>query len=277
MTKAYKEAEIKEFGKIYKTDAPFDQALKALKEMGIPRLITTRDLAYTRIKRGKNSSLCKEGSYTRHGLEYAAQKPVLLNRTSSLLNLKLARKAVESNKDHQYFSTYLKLYEKHYKQAKQEEKEKEPEKRKILILPSRDTFTFSKNEDVAKALFRDVDYFSFINKNSIKFDLINKDLIDNQKKTILTQIWLCSLDDDSGVGGGSRSLYCAYRVRGVLESCEAGAKFLPKPNSNYNRQLNAQLRRLNKIAQGTIKISDLEAEVAKVSGFLQKLKQQQQK
>ena len=78
-----------------------------------------------------------------------------------------------------------------------------------------------------------------------------------------------SLDDGSGFRG--RGLDYSYGARGVLKSAEGTSqKFSEFPYTN--RQINQQLKRIDRIAQGKIRISDLESEIEKVAEFLENLK-----
>ena len=70
LIKSELEAEVEGLGKIYQVYASFDQSLRLLMEFGIENPISVRDLAYARIKKRRNSSLCNGGSYTREGFLY---------------------------------------------------------------------------------------------------------------------------------------------------------------------------------------------------------------
>jgi len=103
---------------------------------------------------------------------------------------------------------YLSLYEEYSKKA-EEEKEKEPEEREVLILPDEDFFYLSKKEnwDVLSGLLKDKadDYLSSVNNRQISMSLTDREIIDNQKETILTQLWFS--------GNLLRGDYMGYRRR----------------------------------------------------------------
>ena len=104
------EAKIKGLGEIYRVDKPFNEALESLKEQKA-KVISSRELAYARIKEGRNSSLSNNGSYTREGFLYLKNEPVLLDLNSPLLDLQLAEKAVEGNRKGNYFLADSKFIE----------------------------------------------------------------------------------------------------------------------------------------------------------------------
>ena len=206
------EAEIEGLGKIYRADAPFDIARQSLNSERI-NLIIPRDLAYARQKVSKSHSLNTNGSYTRAGFAYAKEEPVLLALNSPLSrNMRLARQATEANRQGKYFSTDdLEIYEKLAQQAEQEQKEgKPPEKTNVLILPSRDSFNISRNEnwEVLQGVLKDQakSYFNFNARDKIRTYLVDKSVVDSQDGTVLTQLWLCNLGVNSDLSGDGRNL-----------------------------------------------------------------------
>lgn len=242
--KPAKEAEVEGVGRILRIDTPFDAAVKAMEKVGA-ELIDTRDLAYARIKTGKNSSLSDNGSYTIAGYLYAANEPPLRARISPLLDADLAKKAVRANREGRYFSTDAGIYNKYLKMAK-EDKSKKPEKRRVIILPSRETFSISPstNKDVFSAAFEDVgvEYLSFIGQDSIKVYTVDKNTVDGQDGTILTQEWFLRLGDESGLVGLDRGLGYDDRVRGVLKEGDGASG--RKIEAYTPKQLNAALKSL---------------------------------
>ena len=103
LTKPELEIKVNGFGEVYRVYAPFDQALNSLKNFGIETPISLRDLAYTRVKKGKNSPLNRYGSHTKEGFLYLKDEPILLALNSPLLDLELARQAVEANRKRDFF------------------------------------------------------------------------------------------------------------------------------------------------------------------------------
>ena len=226
------EAEVEGLGKIYRADIPFNEALESLKEEKAD-IISSRELAYARVKEGRNSSLSNYGCYTREGFLYLKNEPVLLALDSPLLDLELAEKAVEANKKGKYFSTNKEVYKKYREQAEKEKKEN-PENRKVLVLPERKNYEIPinsfNNNDLIRFLFKDQaeNYGKFLIENKIKeipVWLVNKNYIGSQEGTALIQLWLHHLGNWSGVDGG-RSLDYSIRVRGVFgKPGEAGRVF----------------------------------------------------
>lgn len=232
------EAKVEGLGKIYRADPPFDQALESLRKFGIQNPISIRDLAYARIKEGRESSdlaclrwieggrsyLCNEGSYTSEGFLYLKNKPVLVALNSPLLNLELARQAVESNGNNNYFSTNRRIYER-YKKLAEKEKNKSPEKRTVLILPKRGSFDIFAGEfrdnELIRFLFKDQteSYGEFLREhdnNKVPVYLVDKNYVDNkEEESVLTQL---NFGDFfmSDLCGNSMSL-CYGNVRGCLK------------------------------------------------------------
>jgi hypothetical protein len=226
------EAEVENLGKIYRLDAPFDESLATLRRNGIKHLIPPRDLAYARMQAGKQSSLCSDGSYTNAGFVYAQKSYPVLVLNSLLLNVRLAKKATQASRESRYFSTQdARIYEQCLKLA-EKEAAKEPEKRKAIILPSTGNFRISMKEkpEVMRAVFKDVaqEYLTFLGQDSIPVSLVNKDIVNANAGTTLTQLWLRRLGGESGLDGDDRYLDCILAVRGVLSSEARSAEAAPK-------------------------------------------------
>ena len=67
MEKTY-ESNVEGLGIIQGVAKPFGEALKTIKDAGA-NPISARDLAYARIQKGNNSSLCTKGSYIKEDIE----------------------------------------------------------------------------------------------------------------------------------------------------------------------------------------------------------------
>jgi hypothetical protein len=232
MAKAIVESKGKS-GRILRVDAPFDEALQTLRQAGCRYPISAEQLANARMKKGKRHSLSTNGSYTRHGFVYLRGEAPLIALDSPLLDLRLARKATQANRDENYFSTDDgEVYEKFSNIAK-EDANKEPERRRVLVLPNQKNFMISAsdNTDVLKGVFRGsaIPYVDFLGY-PIQVYLVDKNTVNQQKGTLLTQMWLFRLGGDcgSGLNGNYRFLYCGYWVRGVSKTGEGTAqKVLP--------------------------------------------------
>ena len=93
--KAELDADVEGLGDIYSVYAPFDKALKAIKKEKT-KIITLEDLAYSRIKKGNESSLCTEGSFVKEAAIFEVSKvepPPIFVSDSPIL--KLAKEATE--------------------------------------------------------------------------------------------------------------------------------------------------------------------------------------
>lgn len=222
------EAEVEGLGNIYKVNIPFDRALESLREFGIENPISLRDLAYARIKEGVNSSLSKYRSYTREGFLYRKNEPVLLLSNSLLLNLELARQAVEENRKRNYFLTDETVYREH-REIAENDKSKEPEKRTVFVLSKREDYVIPTNmfneDELIRFLFKDQteNYGNFLKDYKINKTfvwLIDGSYVDRQEGTILIQLWSIS-DERSSLAGDSKDICYDYMVRGVLEKADA--------------------------------------------------------
>jgi len=255
--------------KVYRIDAPFDKSLRALRTVGAKKPISPRDLAYARIESGKESSLTRDGSYTSAGFLYIAKERPLLTLDSPLNNATLARKAVEANRNGRYFSTENQaLYEKFHKQA-EKDKSKAPDERRVLILPSRESFDISsnQNQEVLNVVFKDLaeDYMNFTGLDSLRTYLVDSETVDDQKGTLATQLWLggLALGTRSGLGGG-RGLDYDGGVRGV-RSKPAKQVRTQKTKPIYTaKQVDSAIKRVTKVREGKSPNSSLD----KVVDFL---------
>ena len=90
------EAEHNSNSLIYKI-APWGTAVKALYDAGA-KVISSRDLADARIALGSQSSVSANGSYTKEGFIYVADRKPLVVAESPLLDVMLARGASDAHK-----------------------------------------------------------------------------------------------------------------------------------------------------------------------------------
>lgn len=210
--------------KIYNARHDFSTSLRLLR--GKAHIISPRDEAYARLQtvdlcsyediayhfmRGDAydeeiyySKIISDGrtlpsgsSRTSVGFEYAKYQFPLLRINSRLLTYRLAKRAVESNSHSKCFCTKTLLeYEDSLNQA-EKDKDKDPEKRQVIILPSRENFriTYNQNWEVLQAILKDMakpyfDRFSGLRgeRNYIEIFLNPKDKVDNQDGTLLTQM-----------------------------------------------------------------------------------------
>ena len=120
---------VKGLGNVMQSSGDFSANLKDIGR----RIISPRDEAYARLATdGKENIGQSTGTWTSAGLEYAKGELPVFNPFSRLLNLKLARQAVEANRAGRYFNTEARAeYDKSLKQAQK--------KKSALVLPSRDS------------------------------------------------------------------------------------------------------------------------------------------
>lgn len=235
-------ANIKGLGKIVQENKDFYSNLLELKEAKA-ELITPRDEAYARVQtKGKEDIGKYYGTWTTAGLEYAKKELPILRLESRLLDLELAKQAVEANRNDNYFSTgSTKEYEESLKQA-EKDKNKEPIERKVIILPSRDNFTIddTQNWEVLEAVLKDQAKPYFELNGPLIVYLINKDTVDRQKRTLLTQMVFLSFDLRSDFYGHYRDLVNDSGARGVRKESAEGTsqKVLPYTKKELEKYLN---------------------------------------
>lgn len=207
----------------------FDMELSELKSSRVS-LITPRDEAYARIATAGKENIGKDnGTWTSAGLEYIAGELPLLRYHSRLLDIELAKKAVEANRNRYcYFSTDSEReYEESLAIAKEDES-KEPSKRRIIILPSKQNtlINHDNNWQVLKFLLRDKakKYFEFNHEKDIQLYQVASATVDSQKGTLLTQLRFGCIGSRSDLVGSNRDLRFgeAHGVRQIV--AEGNAK-----------------------------------------------------
>jgi hypothetical protein len=266
-------ADIKDLGKIVESFSDFYTNLKQLRA-NRAHLISPGDEAYVRLAtKGKENIGKPYGTWTSAGFEYIKNELPILNLKSRLLNYELAKQAVGANRNNKYFNTNSTVeYEKSLKQA-EKDNNKDLKDRNIIILPSRDQFTISdkQNWEVLETILKDQakPYFEF--NGPITVYPIDKNIVDKQNGTILTQLWFGDLDYGSGFDGVSRGLLNDGGARGVKK--ESGKATSRKILPYTQKELDKNLRIIEKIKEGKINLSNLKSEVEEVAKFLKSLKQ----
>ena len=101
------ETQVADLGTIlYCDDSPFDSASEALLKKS-DELISLRDLAYARVKEGKNSSVSENNSYVREGSLFvpnSKNKRILLRESLVLQNPYLATSFHRSDKEYDLYN-----------------------------------------------------------------------------------------------------------------------------------------------------------------------------
>ncbi|MFH1210141.1 MAG: hypothetical protein V1663_05120 [archaeon] len=196
---------------------PFDKGLEILKKADY-EIISSRDNASLRIQQGKNYGVSINGNWVREGLLSVKNSDNLLALNSPLLDTKLAKQAAEANMKGEYLSTEdLKLYEQYLRQA-EKDRNKDPKERQVLIIP-RDYFSISpkENSEIFEALFKDIGkiYLSFIGQDSLRICPIDKQIVDDQNGTLLTQLWFAHLNYRSRLVGIYKFFFGCSSLRGI--------------------------------------------------------------
>jgi len=275
MAKPIVEATAKQ-GRILRVDVPFDEAVTVLRQVGCRYPISVKDLALARMEKGKSHSLSQNGSYIREGVLYFQDAQPILALNSPLLDLGLAKQAVQANREGRYFSTQDgKMYEKFAKLAEQG-KNQEPEKRKAFYLPKANCTLTKEDADfnnILRSLFKGekaVDNYLEFNGQGIPLYVVDPSTVKAQKGTLLTQLWFRDLDSGSGLDG-SGYLYDDDGVRGVLRDSERATASEVKPTKMPYTP--SQLTQMSKLIQG-VRAGNLPASrLEKVAEFLGRLKQ----
>ncbi len=224
-------ANIKKLGNIVEVSGDFYSALQQLKEAGA-ELISPRDEAYARIATDRKEKIGRSyGTWTSAGFESAKDHFPLMRLSSRLLNPELAKQAVEANRKESYFTTE----------------------------------TPDENWEIAEFALKDKarEYFD-INKNPITLYLVDKNIVDKQSGTLLTQLWFGFLDYRSDFYGNYRYLDDGSGARGVKVSAEGTQKILP-----YTEELGNCLQIAQGVRTGNLPASKLEQLIR----FLESLKE----
>jgi hypothetical protein len=229
MATVHTEARIKGFGSIvYCNDAPFDEALSAIKyKNGISPtdIISAKDLAYARMQRGPNHSLSQNGSYVKEGIIYdpLGMHPKTLVRNSIILyDPGLATSSHKGGNEY-LLGERLDVYDTY-----------------TTYLPTKDflwlndvryvpTTRFGEDERMVW-LFEEYakDYGLFLKDAGVSqtgFYMHSSNTIKSQGQPFADQLWVHRLDDNSDIGGLGRDLDLNSGVRGVRrESAEDSTK-----------------------------------------------------
>jgi len=224
MTRLKTIAYVEGLGEVVETCNNFYSELRQL-DAGRARLISPRDEAYARLQtRGKEEENIGQdyGTRTSADFEYVKGEFPILRLKSRLLNQALAKKAVEANKQGNYFHTETtKEYEQSLEEAEREvEQGLEPKERSVIVLPSRDRLlgiTDKQNWEVLEAVLKDQakPYFEFNGPlNIYPFD---KEIVDAQNGTIETLMVFGDFCHGSGFFGDRHFNY-VDRARGVRKN-----------------------------------------------------------
>jgi hypothetical protein len=230
MNYAKKEADVAKIGRVLYVEAPFDEALNAIKSKN-GKIITMSDLAYSRMQKDVNHSLSQNGSCVREGpllVPKSDHNKILLRNSLVLKNPALA---TQSHRDgNEYFLGDNFNVEEFLGKLK--------EGKDYLIL--KDTkgvphLNFGEDE---KTVFlfdkRAKDYGLFLKDalekkgvTELNFSMDNDDYINEQKCPFANQLWLHRLGDNSDVDGSYSNLNNYNRVRGVQRIGKADAPKKP--------------------------------------------------
>jgi hypothetical protein len=222
-----KEADIKDFGRVLYSDAPFDKSVEAIESKN-GQIITMSGLAYARMQKGVNHSVSQNGSYVREGDLFVPNdkhKRILLRNS---LVLEHPIEATQAHREsHEYFPGNNFIVQDFLGKLK--------EGKDYLILDNlkpiphlnfgedeRTVFLFAEHAKDYGLFLKDalknsgVTQMSFYMNNDDKY-------IDKQRQPFANQLWLHWLDFDSDISGDGRSLDDDNGVRGVQSIGEADA------------------------------------------------------
>jgi hypothetical protein len=221
MVYAKKEADIKDFGRVLYSDAPFDEALSAI-ESKDGKIITLNQLAYARMQKNSNHSLSQNGSYVKEGILYAPNvehKRILLRDSLVLKNPVVATSVHRSGEEY--------LLGKDFNVNEFLEK---LSKGNYLLLDNTNpvpTNRFGEDERMVWAFGKIAqEYGLFLKDAGISqtgFYTDGNEHIKSQGQPYANQLWLRRLGSDSVISGSGRILNSNSRVRGVQSIGEADA------------------------------------------------------
>ena len=189
--RAQLEAEVKGLGKVFYVVAPFDQSLEALRNVGVDKPISLRDLAYARIQTADiNHSLNQNGSYVlQSGIYRPRSNEVSLVKISPILSF--PEEATNAHRAKREFYESNKAIKEAFEKSL-ESSIKSPYDKKPIPTDQFDEYNLTRwaFEDQAK------DYGLFLKENGIDempVLLVPEDYVDMQEKPFVTQLWLSRL------------------------------------------------------------------------------------
>jgi hypothetical protein len=214
-------------------EAPFDQALKALKKEKY-NLISLEENAQLRIQEGKDAFISQNGNYVKEGVIYLPSKEVYLTKISPIIQN--AQEATECHRKGKEFYLNKSQTEKALKDAV-----KFPKNSNYEIPTSEfgnDAITAFAFGKIAK------DYGNFLKEAGI--NAMPVWLASCENKPFARQMWFGRLGsvDGSGLDGG-RGLDCSNsRARGVRSNAEGVAQKISNVESYTPKQISSALKGL---------------------------------
>ena len=224
----------------------FDKALVDLKDNNF-EVVSLPQMAQLRIQEGKNAKVSKNGNYVREGVIYIPKEGIYLARNSPLLQLELAKEAVQSHRNGREYFIETKIAEEYREKASQEPKAEVFQLKNLEAIP---TNRFNEDERTLW-LFQSQaeDYGDFLRQAGIKempFFFNEEKYINKQEKPYANQLWLRRLDDRSLLFGGVGVLYYVGDVRGVRQVSDNSAQKISEQKSELytSRQITSALKAL---------------------------------
>jgi len=215
-------------------EAPFDQALKALKKEKY-NLISLEENAQLRIQEGKDAFISQNGNYVKEGVIYLPSKEVYLTKISPIIQN--AQEATECHRKGKEFYLNKSQTEKALKDAV-----KFPKNSNYEIPTSEfgnDAITAFAFGKIAK------DYGNFLKEAGI--NAMPVWLASCENKPFARQMWFRRLGSNnrSGLIGVSRFLDCYdSRARGVRSNAEGVAQKISNVESYTPKQISSALKGL---------------------------------
>ena len=213
-------------------EAPFDQALNALKEEKY-NLISLEENARLRMQEGKDSFISQNGNYVQEGVIYLPSKEIYLTKISPIIQN--AQSATECHRKGNEFYLNKSQAEKALKNAV-----KFPKNSNYEIPTSEfgnDAITDFAFGKIAK------DYGTFLKEAGI--NAMPVWLANCENKPFARQMWFRRLDDRSVLYGDYRGLDYDGRARGVRDvSAEGAAQKISNVESYTPKQISSALKGL---------------------------------
>lgn len=216
------EGNVEGVGNVYYVEAPFDEEMKLFKENGLA-LISAKDLAYARIKLGKDHSVSQNGSWIREGDLYVPRR---LAGETSIVRLKKSlvidepEPAVEAHKKGNEARIDDDFAMSIFEKAKKGSED-------YHVLESADAIPTDRFGENATAIFlfgkqQAKDYGLFLKDAKINvMRLYFHDIRHiNSQGPYVSQLWFGWLGNYSNFIGNDRFLNCDFRARGVQLAAE---------------------------------------------------------
>jgi hypothetical protein len=249
-------AEIANLGILYEAVGPFDKSLDQLNRKGAGKIISGRDMAYSRCLKGHDDWISMEGCFLSHGVLQKSDGESILLINSPLNLVDCASEAAEANRHGKEMNVTPEFYESCRIQAI-EDKSRPPSRMRAIFLPDEDIISLSTAENfevMQSLLHRQIGkYFREFDRENLFFKKFPTREIP-RGKIIIKQLWMGGYRDEFDFRADlplhlqkaeTGNLY--FRTRGIktlertLESlCEEMKSMTPEDVSSQWNKIDAE-------------------------------------